>query len=185
MNEIVNSNPSDYSKQLGKIDEVNSNKLSSLHSRINLNSRTNIEKDNIYDYEDSEMQEIPLEFKGKLIDDSIFTKKDIFSKHRREYSQSLIISSFSSEYYQNLMDQSFADNIINANMSSEMNSIRTHAHDFKKFLSNEMDKPQKILTRNLQQKIIKEYNNGEENIESDLDKTKENIEFKEKMYNFI
>lgn len=180
MNEIMQNsmtlnNDKDSSKQLYKIEEVNSNRPSSLHSKINLNSRTNIERDNLYDYEDSEMQENVniLPPNGKIIDETLFTRKEIYSKHRREYSQSLLISSIDSEYYQNLIEQSFNNNILN--ISNDMSSIRT-LHDPRKYnISYDSEQTPVQYTRPTRGEAPT-YNEGEENVDSDLDKTKENIQ---------
>jgi hypothetical protein len=199
INEMVCNRNHDASRDLYKIDEVNSNKLSSLHSRINLNSRTNLlEKENIYDYEDEEMQEfttvhIP---KNKILTQY---KNQIVNPHpmRNTIIQDInksLISSIYSEFYQDLIDgsflniQSFLYN--NNNNVSDISSIRINEKvKLDKFFSD-IDQTQYLFKRNsLPPDEKAKYIDGEENIESDGDRTKEHIQIGDPsrlpMYNHV
>jgi hypothetical protein len=240
-------------EDLVKIEEVNSDKLSSLHSKINLTSKTNLnpDKENLYDYEDSEMQEksnvilpagnmngrdylnfnLNLNLNLSLTPDELI--QPVFAKrpsHKREPSPSLLISSINSEFYKNLMDDSFAgggginNHLLLNNISNEMSSFVTqneHIKKLERMISFGSDRtPLQYITKNKMElekisqqvksgninfipnlrpnvksdltnneKLVVDiitldnkeeydtYNEGEENIdESDLDKTKENIQ---------
>jgi hypothetical protein len=155
INQIMNTSninqnlimPVDVSRELNRIDEVNSNKLSSLHSRINLNSRTNIY---LGDGDESEMHE-----KNNLIKkdesniNSIFNLNEHLLTHINkniyEPSPSFLISSINSEFYQNLLEESYlnGNQQLNFNISNDMGSSRTQAEQIRKLerlIGNETDK---------------------------------------------
>jgi hypothetical protein len=162
INDIVTNQ---NNEELGKIDEVNSNRLSSLHSKINLNSKTNI-----YDYEDSEMHENV----ANLPKVNLNNNKTRYIN--QDITKSLLISSINSDFYQDLIDGSFNIAIGN-NISNDMSTIKT-------FIEN------KVFERYItdQSKRISEtpkFEDGDENVDSDIDKTKELIQLEPKYKKLI
>jgi hypothetical protein len=146
-----------------KVDEMHS-KLSSLHSKINLNSLLLENKE--YDYEDSEMHE--------FANIAIKSKPNYVPFKNNEIINSLLISSINSDFYQDLVDCSFhnVQSFILGNISNDM-SIRTINDRFKEKLFDP-DQTQLIYNKNILEEKPR-YEEGEENIESDSDRTKENI----------
>jgi hypothetical protein len=164
---------------LYKIDEVNSNKMSSLHSRINLNSRTNLlEKDNIYDYEDSEMQEytnIAIVVKGKIEYKNQVANP--FKNNIADITKSILVSSINSDFYQDLLEGSFNNIQSFLNISNDMSSIRTMNERGKMERHfNDVDRTQVNKGSFVFNNERNRYIEGEENIDSDGDRTKENIQ---------
>jgi hypothetical protein len=178
INDIVSNRNPDTSRDLYKIDEVQSNKLSSLHSRINLNSRTNIiiDKDNIYDYEDSEMHEFPVANTGRH---KAQTQRELVNINlplrNNDISRSILISSINSEFYQDLVDGSFANmqSFFTANIS-DMSNLKGEKYKLDRHF-NDLDQTQLLYKRSIVIPAGDRYIEGEENIESDSDRTKENI----------
>ena len=169
-------------EDLNKIEEENSNKLSSLHSKINLNSNV-YEKDE-YSY---------FNIQAEVIENSVFQLSKYLNSHKRhrrsmiDPAQSFFISSINSDYYQNLLDESF----LNVKDNFDLSSIKTNIEAQKKFegvVGNSLDKTPKqyqinkrefiseVIPRKLAEEVIFNDNSDEEcNVEEDLDKTKENI----------
>lgn len=177
-------------------EEPSCEKLSSLHSKINLTN--NLDKENGYDYEDTEMQEktnliIPT---GKLgireeVESNISKIKSRY--YKKDSMSSLLFSSLNSEFYKNLLDDT--NQLGHHEISIEMGSIFTqseHQKKLEKFFGNDCDITQmrqivknKTINNNAvfrgDNRILPQheyrYREGEENVEeSDLDKTKENIQ---------
>jgi hypothetical protein len=155
-----------HDTNLHKIEEVQSNKLSSLHSRINLHSYTNIHKDNIYDYEDSEMlDEFPaITTKEKQKEINPVSKNNDLTK-------SILASSINTELYQDFLDCSFPfmQSFLNTNNMSKV----TKKYELEKHF--DLDQTKVLYKRSIIQ-IEQTYIDSEENIESDCDKTEEYIQ---------
>ena len=166
---------------MNRIDEVNSNKLSSLHSKINLNSKFNIEeecssqfkKENLNKFREPSQTLINLDINPN---DSHFLNN---FKNNPELCPSFLISSINSEFYQNLLEES--ENAQN----NELSQIKSKKIPYKKIdrmLSYESDKTP-LQYSSKQSCIVKKSSDGEnlsecgeENLQdSDLDRTKENI----------
>jgi hypothetical protein len=184
INEFLYNKNHEVSRDLYKIDEVNS-KMSSLHSRINLESRTNIlDRDNIYDYEDSQMQEFSNIQIGTKMKHHNHINQPGHQINNLEITKSLI-SSIQSEFYQELIDGSFKQSFL-CNISNDMSSVRTINERLR------LERHFNDIDQRFKKKQSYESNiniEGEENIDSDLDKTKENIQIcnpnKLPMYNNI
>jgi hypothetical protein len=123
---------------LVRIEEVNSNKLSSLHSKINLNSKTShfiadnltYKGEAIYDYEDSEMQEnvqVHITKNNQHLEDG----------NKEMFLNSVFVSSIGDDYYQNILEESFNTGILE--ISNDMSSIKTnneHIRRLERMISN-------------------------------------------------
>jgi hypothetical protein len=177
LNGVIYNRNHEVSRDLYKIDEENTNKLSSLHSKINLESRTNIlAKDSVCDYEDSEMGEFTN--MGPKVKNLIQLRQPgcaynpINNFAGCDITKSLI-SSINSEFYHDLIEGSFRQSFLN--LSNDMSSIRTINDRYRMERHfNDIDQTQYINRRSI---VLNErYIEGEENIDSDLDRTKENIQ---------
>jgi hypothetical protein len=156
INQNLNT-PIEASRELNRIDEVNSNKLSSLHSKINLNSKTNI---NFGEVNESDMQEkINVIKKDESNIHSTLNLNELLLTHINknfyEPSPSFLISSINSEFYQNLLEESYmnGNQMLNFNISHDMGSSRTQAEQLRKLewmMGNESDKaPLHFIGRHL------------------------------------
>jgi hypothetical protein len=168
--------------EMQKIEEVNSNKLSSLHSKINLNSKFNLEDESSQFRKDNFHK--PKEESQTLINLEIANDSNCFpNKNNPELNPSFLISSINSDFYQNFLEESFIQNDV-----SEIQLKRSQTKKVDRMLSYESDKtPLQYVSRqsNFANPSVKpsqpeESNNisgyGEENLDdSDLDKTKENV----------
>jgi hypothetical protein len=184
--ENAESNTLIYNNQdeMQKIEEVNSNKLSSLHSKINLNSKFNLEdessqfrKDNFHKPKEDSQTLINLEINAN--DSNCF-----LNKNNPEQHPSFLISSINSDFYQNFLEESF----ILQNDVSDIKLKKSTTKRVDRMLSYESDKTplqyvskqSNIIHPSHKPSHLEELNNisgdGEENLEdSDLDKTKENV----------
>lgn len=142
------------SSYINKIEEVNSNKMSSLHSKINLNSQAIIEKE-MYEFEESILNEKNILanrhfMKNQREDSNVYLNLDnipesnlreMANKQKNEAAPSFFVSSINSDFYQHLLEESYSN--INHNFINDMSSFRTQMDQTRKLermISYESDK---------------------------------------------
>lgn len=149
INQIVNnSHVNIQSQNNGEVSRDkfdNSYKMSSLHSKINLNSHTNLYME---DFEEDKMNFLSPRLKEELnFNEQADNKRKVNQIY--EPSPSFLISSINSEFYQNLIEGSYCNNNCNLNFPLDisndtfMSSFRTQNEQTKKldkFFQGESDK---------------------------------------------
>jgi hypothetical protein len=161
---VPNQQPNN-SSDMNKIEEVNSNKMSSLHSKINLNSQAMIEKD-MYEYEESILNEKvgrPY-MKNQREDSNIYlnldnitdnNQREIANKPKNDAAPSFFVSSINSDFYQHLLEESYSN--INHNFINDMSSFRTQLDQTRKLermISYESDKTPLQYLNNLHKQSV-------------------------------
>ena len=142
-----------------KEEDNNTEIFSSLHSRINLNSKTLLsnDKENLCDYEETQMLEKSnlIQPRYRIKEGSILINLDVLkkeelqpdNKNRHEVCPSLFISSINSDYYQHLLEESQVINDFQQfnninNFSIELSSAKPYNETLKridKMLSYDSD----------------------------------------------